>query len=123
MKRSVSQLRAAIAVVLVLTTNLALPLAASASMHDHVVQSTSQIHFAHSARISDYQISDANLPAGCDASVIGCCTMMLCHPAISTNPHEMPLVSTGDALTATSVAPTLSTALEVTVPPPRSAHA
>ena len=94
--------------------------AGAASPYDQGVQSSPQIHQTHAAQNGQDGTSQVSHYACCDAPSVGCCVMMLCHPALSVDAHRLPIVAADDATAAATELLGLGSDPEVILPPPRS---
>lgn len=94
----------------------------ASAQHDGM-QPISHSHHGLPAGESHSQHANTHQPAECDASLIGCCVMHLCQPAISINEQDMVFGSRKDEAEDVSMKTEYGSAPEVTVPPPRVSSA
>jgi len=92
----------------------------SASPYTHGAGTVAQTNHDYGTLGGEHRVLDIDLDADCDASGIGCCVMMLCHPGISVDPHDMPLIVSGDDTTAAAAVRGVGRDPGVVPPPPRS---
>lgn len=91
----------------------------SASPDSHGIQVAHHGHHPYSKQSDQHRLLHVNLHADCDASAMGCCTMMHCCPGVSVSPHDLPLFGGNGETTAASAVHVTGSDPAMVLPPPR----
>lgn len=108
-----------IAAMLALAVSLMWPstdsVASSSHAHMHGIENdVSRDHSAH----HDRRLDGSNL-IDCEPSAIGCCMVMLCHPALAIEPYYMAFMGRGGETEPAMAARVFGSKPDVVDPPPR----
>lgn len=90
----------------------------SASPDNHGIQTAMQSHHDHAALSGRHRVLHVDLDADCDSG-LGCCVMTLCHPGLSVDPQDMPVIAADDDTSAASMVRGVGSDPGVVLPPPR----